>query len=61
MTIAESLKEEGRELGFQQGIEKGRFEARLDIARTLLANGLDQATVMNATGLTADDLAQLHH
>ncbi|WP_261280889.1 hypothetical protein [Serratia marcescens] len=29
--------------------------------RTLLASGLDQGTVINATGLTVDELAQLRH
>ncbi|MFG6128659.1 ISNCY family transposase, partial [Staphylococcus aureus] len=67
MTIAERLKEEGRAQGIAIGIEKGRQEGRqegehlaaIKIARTLLASGLDQATVMNATGLTADELAQI--
>lgn len=69
MTIAERLKEEGRAqgiaIGIEKGIEKGRQEgehqAAIKIARTLLASGLDQATVMNATGLTADELAQIRH
>lgn len=77
MTIAERLKEEGRAqgiaIGIEKGIEKGRQEGRhegrqegehlaaIKIARTLLASGLDQATVMNATGLTADELAQIRH
>lgn len=69
MTIAERLKEEGRAQGIAIGIEKGRQEGRqegehlaaIKIARTLLASGLDQATVMNATGLTADELAQIRH
>ncbi|AYJ96719.1 putative transposase [Klebsiella pneumoniae subsp. ozaenae] len=69
MTIAERLKEESRAQGIAIGIEKGRQEGRqegehlaaIKIARTLLASGLDQATVMNATGLTADELAQIRH
>ena len=69
MTIAERLKEEGRaqgiaigiEQGIEQGIEKGERQAAIKIARTLLASGLDQVTVMNATGLSAEELAQIRH
>ncbi len=69
MTIAQKLEqkgiEKGRLEGLQLGIEKGRLEgereAALKIARSLLDSGLDLATVMNATGLTADELAQIRH
>ncbi|TPW38729.1 Rpn family recombination-promoting nuclease/putative transposase, partial [Serratia sp. SRS-8-S-2018] len=69
MTIAQQLEQKGIEkgiqLGEQRGMEKGRQEGRqeaaLKIARSLLDSGLDLATVMNATGLTADELAQIRH
>lgn len=65
MTIAQKLEqkglEKGRLEGLQQGIEKGERLAALKIARSLLDSGLDLATVMNATGLTADELAQIRH
>jgi predicted transposase/invertase (TIGR01784 family) len=69
MTIAQQLKqkgiengiEQGIQLGEQRGIEKGEREASLKIARAMLANGLDRDSVMQMTGLTADDLAQIRH
>lgn len=69
MTIAQQLeqkgiekgRQEGIQLGEQRGIEKGGREATLKIARTMLQNGLDQNTVMQMTGLTEDELAQIHH
>ncbi len=53
MTIAEQLE--------QKGIEKGRKEEALKIARTMLNNGLDRPTVIKMTGLTEDELAKLRH
>lgn len=69
MTIAQQLEQKGIEkgiqkgiqLGEQRGIEKGRHEGKLEVARTMLANGLDRDAVMKMTGLTADDLAQIRH
>ncbi|MBK5016675.1 Rpn family recombination-promoting nuclease/putative transposase [Pantoea sp. S62] len=73
MTIAQQLeqkgiekgrmegRQEGIQLGEQRGIEKGEREATLKIARTMLQNGLDQNIVMQMTGLTEDELAQIRH
>ncbi|WLS81054.1 Rpn family recombination-promoting nuclease/putative transposase (plasmid) [Erwinia pyri] len=69
MTIAQQLeqkgiekgRQEGIQLGEQQGIEKGEREATLKIARTMLQNDLDQNIIMQMTGLTEDELAQIHH
>ena len=54
-------RQEGIQLGEQRGIEKGEREATLKIARTMLQNGLDQNIVMQMTGLTEEELAQIHH
>lgn len=65
MTIAQKLEQKGRLEGIQLGEAKGRqegmLEGKLQVARTMLANGIDRDLVMNMTGLTADDLAQIHH
>lgn len=65
MTIAQQLEqkgiEKGRAEGIQLGIEKGRHEGKLEVARTMLQNGLDRNTVMKMTGLSEDDLAQIRH
>lgn len=49
----------------QVGEEKGRQEserdAALKIAPVQLSSGLDRESVMKMTGLTADDLAHIHH
>lgn len=75
MTIAQRLEqkgiEKGIEKGIKQGIEKGieqgvelgkRSErlAILKIVSTMRQNGMDDAAVMKMTGLTAEELAQLH-
>lgn len=69
MTIAQQLEQigiekglqQGLQLGEQRGIEKGRNEGKLEVARTMLQNGIDRSTVMKMTGLTEDDLAQIRH
>ena len=65
MTIAQQLEQKGIQkgiqLGEQRGIEKGRSEGKLEVARTMLKNGIDLNTVMKMTGLTEDDLAQIRH
>ena len=73
MTIAQQLEQigiekglqQGLKLGEQRGIEKGRNEGKqegkLEVARTMLQNGIDRNTVMKMTGLTEDDLAQIRH
>ena len=65
MTIAEQLRLEGEQRGIQKGLQlgeqKGEREATLKIARTMLASGLDRAMVMQITGLTETELAQIRH
>ena len=67
----EEGKEEGRaegmEMGMKQGMEKGRAEGleegmsqrSLEIAKKMLAKGMDEASVMDMTGLTAEEMKQL--
>jgi len=73
MTIAQQLEQIGLEKGLEQGIELGRMEGieiglqegrqvmQLTIARTMLKSGMDRNTVMQMTGLTEDELAQISH
>ena len=51
MTIAQQLE--------QKGMEKGGRETALKIARTMLQKGIDRDSVMEMTGLTENDMAQL--
>ena len=64
--IAEG-KEIGMKEGMEKGMEKGREEGRaegmnlrsLEIARKMLAKGLDEASIMDMTGLTAEEIKLL--
>ena len=64
--IAEG-KEIGMKEGMEKGMEKGREEGRaegmnlrsLEIAKKMLANGMDDASVIDMTGLTAEEIKLL--
>ncbi len=57
--IAEEEYAKGEEKGIEKGIEKGREEARIEVARTMLAKGLDVALVSEVTGLSLEDIQRL--
>jgi predicted transposase/invertase (TIGR01784 family) len=46
----------GIEQALVEGTRKGREEERYDIARSMLAKGIDVETVKECTGLSAADL-----
>ena len=50
---------EGMEKGIKQGMEKGMSQRSLEIARKMLAKGIDEASVMDMTGLTAEEIKLL--
>ena len=50
---------EGMEMGMKQGMEKGMNLRSLEIARKMLAKGMDEASVMDMTGLTAEEIKLL--
>ena len=66
---------EGKEIGMKEGMEKGREEGRaegieegraegmnlrsLEIARKMLAKGMDEASIMDMTGLMAEEIKLL--
>ena len=49
----------GEASGFEKGHAEGRAEERLAIAKSLLAEGVSIALVMQSTGLSKDILKQL--
>ena len=53
MTIAERLRLDG----LQEGLQRGKREAALRIAQTMLEQGIDRAMVLLVTGLTEEELA----
>lgn len=56
--LAEGM-EKGLAEGMKKGMEKGMNKRSLEIARKMLANGMDAATVMEITGLSESQLLEL--
>ena len=56
--LAEGM-EKGLAEGMKKGMEKGMNLRSLEIARKMLANGMDAAMVMEITGLSESQLQQL--
>ena len=52
-------KEEGMKKGRAEGKEEGMSQRSLDIARKMLAKGMDEASIMDMTGLTAEEIKLL--
>ena len=52
-------KEEGMEKGRAEGKEEGMNQRSLEIARKMLAQGMDEAMVMDMTGLTTEEIKQM--
>ena len=55
VTIAQQLEQKG----IEKGIEIGKRETTLRIARNMLQNGVSRDVVMSMTGLTDDGMAQI--
>ena len=55
----EKGRAEGKAEGMEEGIEKGMNQRSLEIARKMLAKGMDEASVMDMTGLTAEEIKQM--
>ena len=43
----------------EKGMEKGMSQRSLEIARKMLAKGMDEALIMDMTGLTAEEIKLL--
>ena len=50
---------EGIELGMEKGMEKGMNQKALDIARNMLADGVDINLIMKYSGLTQEQIEKL--
>ena len=60
--IAEGMEKgmkQGMEKGMKQGMEKGMNLRSLEIARKMLAKGIDEVSIMDMTGLTAEEIKLL--
>ena len=51
--------EKGMKQGMEQGMKQGLEQRSLEIARKMLAKGMDAASVMEITGLSAEQMRQL--
>ena len=58
-TAKQEGKLEGLAEGMKLGMEKGMNQKALDIARKMLSKGMEDATIMEITGLTQEQLMQL--
>lgn len=61
MTIAEQLEQIGLKKGLRQGRDEGFQQAKLEIARNMLADGLDLKTIRKMTKLPAITVWRLAH
>ena len=52
-------KEEGMKKGRAEGKEEGMSQRSLEIARKMLAKGMDEASIMDMTGLTSEEIKLL--
>ena len=58
-TLIDDSYQKGKEEGIAEGMEKGMNLRSLEIARKMLAKGIDDASVMDMTGLTAEEIKLL--
>ena len=62
-TLLDDRYQKGKEEGMEEGRAEGRAEGMnlrsLEIAKKMLAKGMDEATVMDVTGLTAEEMKLL--
>ena len=51
--------EEGMKQGMAKGEEVGKSQRSVEIAKNMLAKGMDEATIQEITGLTEDQILQI--
>jgi predicted transposase/invertase (TIGR01784 family) len=56
MTLADHLKPEVFKRGVEKGIEKGRIE----MAKTLLLEGVDTEIISKTTGLSSEEIKKFY-
>ena len=55
----DTAKREGIAEGMEKGMKKGMEKKSLEIAKKMLTKGMDETTVMEITGLSAELIQQL--
>ena len=56
---AEKVEEKCRNSAYSEGVDVGKTETKLEIAKNLLALNIDKNTIINATGLTLNELEEI--
>ena len=59
VSVKRTLIDDSYQKGIEKGIEKSMNQRSLEIARKMLAKGMDEAMVMDMTGLTAEEIKQM--
>ena len=59
VSVERTLIDDSYQKGIEKGIEKSMNQRSLEIARKMLAKGMDEASVMDMTGLTAEEIKLL--
>ena len=59
VSVERTLIDDSYQKGIEKGIEKGMNQRSLEIARKMLTQGMDEAMVMDMTGLTAEEIKQM--
>ncbi|MEE1390684.1 MAG: Rpn family recombination-promoting nuclease/putative transposase [Segatella copri] len=59
VSVERTLIDDSYQKGIEKGIEKSMNQRSLEIARKMLAKGMDDAMVMDMTGLTAEEIKQM--
>ena len=56
---AEKVEEKCRSSAYSEGVDVGEKNKQLEIAKNLLALNIDKNTIINATGLTLNELEEI--
>ena len=59
VSVERTLIDDCYQKGMEKGLEKGMKNGKIEIARKMLAQGMDEAMVMDLTGLTAEEIKQM--
>jgi predicted transposase/invertase (TIGR01784 family) len=59
VSMLEGAREEGERKGREQGREQGLYEKSLQIARKMLAKGMELDEIVEFSGLTVEEIKQL--
>ena len=58
-SVIECYYDDGKKDGIKEGITKGASQKSIDIAKNLMAMGMTDAQIIQATGLSAEQIAKL--